>query len=1093
MSQAVVGCYRRGSGVWRYATAFVGLLIVFLSAPAALHAQITVSGTVTDEAGQPVSRVEVSVVASATAVIGRPASYRAIGATMSAADGTYTITVPAARYQVGELVQLVVRRIGYRWVSRGISLTGVRQQVDVTLDTDVLRLDEIVVTGQGLEQVSRKLGVSISTIRGEDLVVAGQPNLIASLAGKAANVEVTSSSGDPGAGAYIRIRGSNTIQGGTQPLFVVDGQLISNASIGIEAGIWGTAVQNRAADINPHDIESVEILKGAAASAIYGSRASNGVVLITTKSGRRGQTQFSMKTGYTFNTVTHLPELQTRFGQGFDQTVVGGTGTSLSSVTWGAELPAGTTVYDHAGELFKTGHNFDQQLSLSGGSDRTTYYLSLGYVNQQGTIRGSSSFQRTNFRLKASHDLLDNLRVGGNIAFSTSTGDLIQQGSNLSGLLLGGFRTPPEFNNLPYLDPATGLHRSYRCETGVQGSACPITLARGRGYDNPFWVANEITNTADVNRTFGNINLQYDPFDWLKVTYLLGLDFSSDERTTVFPKSSTEFGGQGALIRAELQVKQIDHTLLATVTADLNPDIGVSFTLGQNLNQTEFRRFQVDGENLIFGTGQLDFAVSKVPNEFTSRVRTEGYFGQLSLDIKDQLFITGAVRYDGSNTFGGEIDPVTGERESSRFWYPKVSGSWEFGQHVDFLDFGKIRAAWGRVGKQPAAFTNVSSFTVATIGDGWGVSQETIFQGLEGVVSQSTLGNTSIEPEETSEFEFGTDLAILDSRVSAGITRYNQRTSNVILNVPLPPSTGYGGINDNGAEFTNKGWEVTVDLRPVQMRDVSWDINVLWATNTSLVTALPGAEEIGLNGFASARSSLVEGHPFGVLWGSDFVRFGRGLLVGGVDIDKAFAADSGTLYIAADGFPLEDPRERAIGDPNADWTGSVRNTFTLFGKVQVSALIDVKEGGDMWNGTRGAITYFGTHKATEAWHGAGLDTVFVGAGPGAGTSVNLNWNSWGPGGLGTGFTGPSAQFVEEASYVKLREIAVAFNIAPRFLRTIGFNDAVITLSGRNLKTWSDYSGLDPESNLTGQSNGRGLEYFNHPQTRSWAFSVTLNR
>ncbi len=1094
MSQAVVESFRRGSGVWRYATAFVGLLIVFLSAPAALDAQMTVSGTITDEAGQPVSGAEVLVVASAAAVIGRPTTTRAIGAATSAADGTYTITVPAARYQVGELVQLVVRRIGYRSVSTGISLTGVLQQANVTLAQDVLRLDEIVVTGQGLEQVSRKLGVSISVVRGEDLVVAGQPNLIASLAGKASNVEVTSSSGDPGSGAYIRIRGGNTIQGGTQPLFVVDGQPISNATIGIEASIWGTPVQNRAADINPNDIESVEILKGAAASAIYGSRASNGVVLITTKSGRRGQTQFSVKTGYTFNTVNQLPKLQTRFGQGIDLTTIGGTGVALSSVTWGAELPSGTTVYDHARELFKVGHNFDNQMTLSGGSDRTTYYLSLGYLNQQGTTRGNSSFQRTNFRLKGTHDLLDNLRVGGNIAYSTSTGDLIQQGSNLSGLLLGAFRTPPEFNNLPYIDPATGLHRSYRCETGVQGSTCATTLARGRGYDNPFWVANEILNDSKVNRTFGNINLQYDPFDWLKVSYLLGLDFSSDQRKSLFPKSSTEFGGQGGLIRAELQTKQIDHSLLATATADLNPDIGVSFTLGQNLNQHEFRRYQVNGENLIFGTGQLDFTITKTPNEYTSRIRTEGYFGQLSVDIKDQLFITGALRYDGSNTFGGEIDSVTGKTESSRFWYPKLSGSWEFGQHVDFLDFGKLRAAWGRAGKQPGVFTNVSSFTTATLGDGWGVGQLTIFQGLDGVVSQGTLGNASIKPEETREFEFGADLAILDSRVSAGITRYDQRTTNVILGVPLPPSTGYFAVNDNGAEFTNKGWEVNLDLRPLQLRDLSWDINVLWARNRSLVTSLPGTEEIGLNGFSSARSSLLEGYPFGVLYGRDFIRFGRGLIVGGVDIDAAFPqADSGTMYIAADGFPRQDPQRRVIGDPNPDWTGSLRNTFTLFGKVQVSALVDVKQGGDMWNGTKGALSYFGTVATTEPMHGAGVDTVFVGDGPGKGTTVNLNWDSWGPGGLGTGFTGPPSQFIEDAGYVKLREVAVAFNIAPRFLRTIGFNDAVITLSGRNLKTWTDYTGLDPESNLTGQSSGRGLEYFNNPQTRTWAFAVTLNR
>ena len=1096
MSQAVVGSFRRGSSVWRCATAFVGLLIVFLSAPAGLHAQITVSGTITDENGQPVSRAEVSVVASSSPVIGRPMTTRAIGATMSAADGTYTITVPAARYQVGELVQLVVRRIGYRSVSTGISLAGVSQQVDFSLNQDVLRLDEIVVTGQGLEQVSRKIGVAITSIRGDDLLQPGTTNLVSAMAGKAPNVEVTNSSGDPGAGSYIRIRGSNTIQGGTQPLFVVDGQPISNRTTSVEGTTAGVAVQNRAADINPNDIESIEILKGAAASAIYGSRAANGVILITTKSGRRGQTQLSLKSGYTFNTVNNLPKLQTRFGQGRDQTVVGGTGVAMSSQSWGAELPSGTEVFDHAGELFETGHNFENQLTLSGGSDRTTYYLSLSYLNQQGTIRGNSAFERTNFRLKAGHDFLDNLRIGGNIAYSTSNGDLVQQGSNISGLLLGGLRTPPEFNNLPYIDPSTGLHRSYRCDSGERPASCLTTLAAGRGYDNPFWISNELKNQSDVNRTFGNINLEYGPFDWLKVNYLLGLDFASDERITQFPKSSSDFP-DGRLIRAEIQSKSIEHSLLATATTDLNPDIGVSFTLGQNLYQEEFTRFQVNGQNLIFGTDQLDFTVTKIPNEYKSRVRTEGYFGQLSLDIKDQFFVTGALRYDGSNTFGGETDPVTGEKESSRFWYPKVSGSWEFGQHVDGLDFGKIRAAWGKAGKQPGVFTNVSSFNKTIITDGWLSPNglETIYGGLEGVISQGTLGNTAIKPEQTREFEFGADLAILDSRISAGITRYEQRTTNVILEVPLPPSTGFSAVNDNGAEFTNKGWEVTLDLRPVQTRDFSWEINAQWARNRSMVVSLPGTEEIGLSGFIGSSSSLVEGHPFGVLYGDDFIRFGRGLIEDGVDIDAAFpAADSGTIYIGPDGFPRYDPQERPAGDPNPNWTGAIRSTFTLFGKVRVSGLLDIKNGGDMWNGTKGALVYFGTHASTEIWQGAGADTVFAGAGPGAGKTVNLNWDSWGPGGgLGTGFTGPFSQFIEKAGFVKLRDISVAFNLAPRFLRTMGFNDAVITLSGRNLKTWTDYTGIDPESNLTSQSNGRGIDYFNHPQTRSWAFSITLNR
>jgi TonB-linked SusC/RagA family outer membrane protein len=1051
---------------------------------------MTITGTVVDESGFPVTAAQV-LIQSLTL------------ATTTGEDGTYQLFVPAARMAGQTSVQLTARRIGLRAQTVTVALVaGGALTQNFTLAADPFLLEAVIVTGQGMREERAKLATTISSIRAEDITESkAESNLVAAMAGKAPNVEITSSTGDPGGGAYIRIRGSKSIEGGTQPLIIVDGVAVTNESNTIEGSVWGTAYANRLTDINPDDIESIEILKGPAAAGLYGSRATNGVVMITTKSGQRNQTQVTLRSSLGFDQVNKLPDLQTGWSQGLvdpagDPADPGNNLSPTSSVSWGPSLASGTPIYDHANEMFGTGVRSDNSLSLAGGTDRTTYFLSLGYLYQDGTIEGNSKYKRFTTRLKGAHDFLDNLNIEGNFAYTTSDGDLVQQGSNISGMLLGGFRTPPEFNNLPYIDSATGLHRSYRYPN-------PTELVVGRGYDNPHWVANELPNTANVDRYIGNIQVDWDPFSWWDVRYLVGLDFANDQRLTIFPKSSTEFP-DGYIIRAELVNKVFDQTILMSFQDTPSETFGWSLTLGQNLNQTQFRRFQVDAQNLILGTGQLDFTVDRTPNEFESKVRTEGYFADLALDLWGQLFIKGGVRYDGSNTFGGDvIDTLTGETETSRFWYPKASIAWDVSRYLP-LDFAKLRGAYGQAGRQPPIYSNVSGFTTLGLADGWitGAGLNTVYQGYEGVIFQAVQGNTGITPERTIELETGIDLAFLNNAMNLGVTYYRTKTKAAILNLPIPQSTGFAQIAENGASWRNWGWEVTLDWLAIQQRDFSWRLTANWATNNSNVDTLLGAEEVGLNGFSGTRASVVQGSPFPILYGSDFIRFGEGTLVGGVDIDNTYSGWSeGDLYICAagdpacliTGMPLQETQQSVVGDPNPDWTGSLRSTFTFFGNLRLSGLLDIKQGGDVWNGTKGALFYFGTHAETVPMHGAGTDTTFAGFGPGAGTQVTLNWDTWNVGGVGSGFTGPSTQFIEDGSFVKLRDVSLAYTWQAPWLNSIGFNALDVTVSGRNLVTWTDYTGLDPESNLTGQTTGRGLEYFNHPQTRTFVFTLTFRR
>ena len=1073
---------------------FRWLLAVFAVAlvPAALQAQepARITGTVRDASGAaPVVSAQVSI---PSLNIG----------TITDQQGNYALIVPAARFNPGQQVQLQAQSIGFRREEVAVTLSpGERIEQDFNLGLDVLEMEGIVATGQGLVRAREKLATTINSVDSEEIAQANDANVISALSGKAPNVQVTTSSGEPGGGAYIRIRGAASIVGGTQPLIVVDGTPIDNSSHLVEASTGGTAVQNRAADLNPNDIASVDILKGAAASAIYGSRGANGVIVITTKSGRPGETRVSYTTSVGFDEVNQTVPLQTEYGQ-----------LGTSSVSWGPRLDPSVPVYDHADEVFDTGVKIENNLQLSGGSESTTYLLSVGAVNHDGFVVGNSHYDKYNARLKGTHRFLDNLEIGGNLAVTLSTSDLIQQGSNISGLLLGALRTPPDFNNQPYLDTETGLHRSYR-------NPNPQTLTEPRGYDNPFWIANEIPNSSEVGRWLGNITLNYEPIDWLNINATISGDYANDERTSIFPKSSSEFP-DGQVYRANLLDEQYDFLLTGTAERALSEDLFTSFTLGMNLNERQFTRYQVHGTTLIFGAEDLDFTVDKDPNEYHESIRTAGYFSETNIDLWEQLYLTGRLRLDGSNTFG---------EDDAFFWYPGVAVAWQFDRYladrIPGLSFGKIRASWGVQGRQPPPFTNVTAFEVDNYTDGWvSVGLNTIYSGLEGVTPDETLGNENIDPERKTEREVGLDLAFLDDRIGLSVTYFNSDTEDAILDIDVAPSTGSLARWANAAEFSTDGWEAQLDLVPVQTPNFGWNVAAQLSSVETCVDRLENTEAYFLAGFAGTSAQVVapgtdpllgECVPFGTLYGSDFIRFGRGLEVDvdgdGTDdnIDAMFPdAAPGMIFIDSAGFPVQDERERVIGDPNPDFQWSLRNTITLFQNLRISALLDAAVGQDMWNGTKGALFFFGTHEATLPLH-EGNEHVFgcgepaLGevrvcenpsgvAGPGAGETVTLN-SGWALSNLGSGFTGPSSQFIEDASYVKLRDISVSYTFNQDWLQRIGFNTLDVTVSGQNLYTWTDYTGIDPESNLTAQSSGRGLDYFNNPRTRAWLIKMSLNK
>lgn len=1059
--------------------------IVLLPAFSAAQQGATISGRVTSEAGTPLPSVSVFVEGMNLGTLTRE-------------DGAYSFVVPGAR-ATGQQATVTARLIGYKSASAQVTLSPGTITQNFTLEANPLRLGEVVVTGAGTATTREKLGNVINTVDSSLIRKSNEPNVVNAIAGKAPNVDITSQSGEPGASAYIRIRGIRSLSGNAQPLFIVDGIPIDNSTVATGSPGGSTVAANRASDLDPNDIESIDILKGPAAAAIYGARADNGVIMITTKSGHAGPTRYSLRSSYSIDDVNRDIPLQRKFGQTSTCTDLD---CGASSTSFGPEIPAGTPTYDHFGELFHTGHSMNTDLSVSGGNDRTTFYLSAGYLDQNGTIIGPNNwYRKTNARLKASHRLIDRLTVSGNINYIDASGAFTQKGSNTSGILLGGLRTAPDFNQFPYLDPVSGLHRSYRFP---HPSAASVTSSRA--YDNPLFVIYEGKNDGELNRVIGNVNIDYQAADWLRFNYTLGGDYYTDYRLESLPLTSSAFP-TGTVTRADILNYQIDHNLTATASHTFGPNFAATLTLGQNLNSRRHREVFADGFDLIAPHPfSLDNTVSWETSESKYTIHTESYFGQATADLFNQLFLTAALRNDGFSTFG-ESDP--------RAWYPKLSAAWSFTnalgntEQEGILSYGKLRAAYGETGKPPGVYATLTTYGSNGFGNGWGDFLNATQGGFGGLYSPSAPGNDNIKPERQKEFEVGADFGFFNQRADAGITYYQNTSSDVILRVPRPPTSGYSSALLNGAKLRNKGWEATLNVRPIISQDVSWDVGFQWGTNNNEVLSLNGAQffdggSVSGGTFSGSYGAATVGYGFG-LRGYDFARCG---ITTAIDISAGCGdAPRGALYIDANGFPVHDPEDRPIANAEPDWTGSIRTNFR-YKKWQFSALVDHKQGGDVWNGTRGALHNFGTSKDTEI---RGQERVFgtdimpgAVAGPGAGNSVVIGegWFAtddddgvYEGGGLGNGFGPVASQFIEDGTYTKLREVSVAYSFdQPWVSSSLGLSTIDLRVAGRNLHTWTDYSGMDPEASLGGaETLLQGIDYFNNPQTRSIVISVGLNR
>lgn len=1036
-------------------------MVLMLSTYSALAQERTLSGTVTGEDGSPLPGVNVVVKGTNTG-------------TATDTNGKYSLTLP------GGGTTLVFSFIGF--TSQEVNV-GDRTTVNVTLAADATQLNEVVVTALGITREKASLGYAVSNVSAEEIMRSGENNIVSSLAAKVPGIQITGSAGTPGASTRVLIRGSATFTGENQPLIVVDGVPIDNSTVQssprdypFNANLQGVNNANRAFDINPDDIESVTVLKGPAAAALYGERAGNGAIIYTTKRGKAGQRGLGVKINSTveLSEVNKLPEKQDRYLSGTGGTFtppadsgpdgLHGTDDDLAFGTpnsWGpSKTSQNVPTFDNYENFFQTGVSFRNNIEVTGGNENTQVRVSVGDLRQEGMIP-NSKFDRTSVRLTADTRLSNDIKVGATANYVKSNQTAVQNGSNLAGIMLSLLRMPINFDV-----------RNYKNEQGYNNSYFYI-------YDNPLFTAYENPFTSEVNRFVGNFYFDYQINKNFSFLYRLGADTYSDNRKQIFAISSwgDDIGSVGQINENRLSSSELYGDAILSYTKSFNDRFKFNGRLGHN--------FRIATTDDLFGRGReltiprfynLNNASDLYTSQASSEIKSQAVFGELGLDYDDWLFISFTGRNEWSSTF---------ELANNSFFYPSVSTSFVFSELLEnkpeWFEFGKLRYSYAQVGISPVTYATRPLFTSPTYTDGFTNGLSIPYNGVNAFAVSNTLFGADLKPEILVGNEFGLNVEFLDGLVSLDYTYYNQTSKDLLLFLPTPGSSGYTSKYTNAGEMVNKGHEVYAEIRPLR-KELKWTLGLNWSKNISEVTRLAeGVDELSIeSAFSSIGSFAIVGEPLGVFYGTKWAR-----------------DENGNVLVRANGRPVVASASGNVGNPIPNWLGGIRNTLE-YKNLTFSFLFDLRNGGSIWNGTWARMRNVGTARETE-----NRETTFVFDGvyapgetiDGADVSGQPNrtplaadvyWrNVKGDAG------GAAEEAVEKVNWVRLRDVSLSYNINLRS-KNIGIQYLNLTFTGRNLFLNTNYRGVDPETSLTGAgSNIGGFDYFNNPGSRSYMFGLTF--
>ncbi len=1055
-------------------TIFLAFLL-FVSFQAA--AQMQISGTITG-ADDGLSIPGVSIVVKDNPTIG----------TTTDMDGKYSLTVPSSTEA------LIFSFVGMK--AQEIIING-RSVIDLVMEAEVLEMDAVIVTAIGISREAKALGYSVATVSDEQLEQKTEPDMLRNLQGKVPGVNIASTSGAPGSSTRITIRGNSSFYGDNQPLFVVDGIPYSNEEfVTSNRNSGGGAYASGISTLDPNNIESMSVLKGAAAAALYGSRAANGVVVIKTKTGsanisRKGL-EVTYKTSYAIEQISNLPDYQNTYGNGTKFIYANANGSwgprfdSLDSIpAWSMYLEAYPELFSSTGmveykaqpdnvkDLFENGSVFENAITISGGNEKSSLSLTASSLNNDGYIP-NSSFDRRSVNMGGITQLENGLKLDVNFAYTNSVqigGRFGNNQSSAAGTASSFARTlwlgrTWDIAGYPTTDPTTGEN---------------LTPNGPGQFDNPLWSWEHNTITTNVDRTVANVGLSYDLTDYLGISYKFGSNTFIQRRQEIIDQGSRAYDGNGGITDDDVWSNELESNLLLTFNNDINEDINIRAIGGWNVNQRIVDRQLFFGYSMVApGVYDLDNTQTVTPDGGTySKRRLWGLLADVSFSYKRWLYVNVSGRNDWSSTL---------PEEENSYFYPAVSSSFIFtealGIESNILSFGKVRVGWGKVGNDADPYSIYNTYDVRT--------DYFPFNGQSAQTIPDVAYSPDLSPEFTTELEFGTDLAFFNNRIRLDVTWYNKVSTDQIVMINVPASTGYRYKVMNAGEITNTGWEVGLDLTPVEMANngLRWNIFTSFSKNVSEVTALPeGYDRITLAGIFGDPMPVFEvGEPYGILRGSVNSRDENGNLL----------IDPGT------GLLILDSELATVGDPNPDYKLGVTNSLSYKG-LTFSFLFNYTHGGDLWSNSITGLLGRGVTKDTEdrehSWIIPGVygdpntyEPILDSDGNVIPNQTQVTTNDLY---FGDSFAINSAGEwgVYDATVLRLSDITIAYEIPKRLLQKLPIGGASIAFSGKNLWFYTpnlpEHVNLDPELNGYGASNVQGIEYSNQPSVRRYGVSLTI--
>jgi TonB-linked SusC/RagA family outer membrane protein len=985
--------------------------------------------------------------------------------TSTGADGRYTI-------QAAPGSTLTFSFIGYTTLERAV---GEETSLDIGLKENTTELKDVVVTGYNIGQERRDIVTAVQEVKAKDIIDSRQNNVVNALQGKVAGVNITSSGGSPGEGTSIVIRGGTSLDGDNQPLFIIDGIIMDNSSFQESTAPGGgsqfngqlgrsVGTPNRAGDINPEDIASITVLKGPAAAALYGLRAANGAVVITTKKGTAGRTTLSYRTQFSVDEVNRLPKLQKLYGQG-----TGGVYDATTRNSWGSPFQAGQPVYDNLENFFQKGYAYQHFLNMSGGTEKATFFVSASRLDQSG-VTPKNKYDKTTVRLSGTAQISPKVSVTASAQYLNSGGRRTLQGPGListagalssGGFLLSLLNWPQNDDARNFLNPDGTRRRLLAPNNGTDVDA-----------DNPYWSAQFNPQTDRTNRFIGNTQLSYQPFTFLTLSHNIGTDLASSHSTSVRAVGTSQAGNQNGGIAETVDLNRLlTATTLASFNHTFNEKFRGTLVLGNTIEQS--RDEAVDYVGLIFQNPTFISINNTVNRNALQRLQVRrliGNFARLSASLYDQVTVELQGRYDQSSTLPR---PDEGKVFGKGFGYGSAALGYEFTRTLGleqnkFLNYGKLRASVAEVGRDTGPYRVESPLTTNSyIGGGF----RNDFFG----------SNPILKPERTRSYEAGINLQFLQNRLGLDFNYYFSRTKDQLIAPRVSQATGFILQYINGGVVTNEGQEITLNGTPIKdAGGFTWDILANFYHNTNRTESLP----YPLTVVFQSDAFITNVHQGGAFVGRPITG------IGAYDFQRVTDPNSpefGKMLISpTTGYPIPGTTFTYAGNRAPRFTTQLTNTFT-YKALSLSFLLDFRVGGKVINGNDLYSTVTGTSARTA---NRGKQVLFEGVIANAdGTytpnarTVELTQNYY-----QNILSGVGTPYIEDGSWSRLRYVTLSYSLPTSLLSRTTFLKAIeLNVTGRNLVLLTNYSGADPETAAAGSGvrggGSNGFDYGNVPATR----------